>query len=322
MGAFSSKEEKPVSVTDNALTTSDKHYPQKTAQQLDDRLSGFKFKPLLDGEKPSFQFKTLHTNTDNPTSKNTTPIANTSTNADLQGFRFKTLESAAKPLQQQQANNLTQANSSAVDINLAGFRFKTIEPAKQTKQNAEKLTKISTIIQPKEKLNLDHVITKQLQSLNLNSETQTPKRVIATAKGTIPKTANTVQTREPEKKNHLQTYADSDVYTSDESSEAEDDAYSYMTDDDSFENLTSNSSTESDSLFNLNLHDKAKAISKQDYTPASIKSKKAAKKLNTSTKSTGKTAARVTPKKTTATPDSSVQERYKKSEKFLQGQIC
>ena len=315
MGAFSSKEEKPVSVTDNALTTSDKHYPQKTAQQMDDRLSGFKFKPLLDGEKPSFHFKSLSSITDNPTSKTTTPIANTSTNADLQGFRFKTLESAAKPLQQQQqANNLTQANSSAVDINLAGFRFKTIEPAKQTKQNVEKLTKISTIIQPKEKLNLDHVITKQLQSLNLNSETQTPKRVIATAKRTIPKT--TVQTREPEKKNHLQTYADLDIYTSDESSEAEDDAYSYMTDDDSFENLTSNSSTESDSLFNLNLHDKAKAISKQDYTPASIKSKKAAKKLNTSTKSTGKTAARVTPKKTTATPDSSVQKRYKKSEKF------
>ena len=204
MEAFSSKEDIPVvAIADYALTASDKHYPLKTTE--DDCLAGFKFKPLPDGEKPSFKFKTLPTYTNNPSSNHTTPIAHTSTNISVEG----------KPVQQ--SNCSTPVISSAMDVNLAGFRFKIIDSAKENKLEVEKLTNLSKNTHSKDKSNIDYMISKQLESLNLSCETQTPQRAIATAKRTIPKTANTVQTKEPEKKNHLQTIADLDLYTSDES---------------------------------------------------------------------------------------------------------
>ena len=316
MGASSSKEDNSVADNDqiNASKVNVKHSLQKTPEELEDRFAGFKFKPLSHGEQPSFDFKTLPFNAN-------TSSSNISTNKDLQGFRFKSLESSEKPVQQQ-AKNLTLVNlkthaSKTKNVDLSGFRFKATDNpvAQQNKPKEERLTNIYKNSPAQEKSHSVDLISNQLESLKLDSNSKTPKRVIAVARRSIPNTANiTVQTRDSvKKKNHfLQTYPDIYYYTSDES-ENDDTCYNYLTsddDDDSLHNLTSNSSN--DSLFDLTTA-AAKAIAQQDYTPILVKSKpktdKASKKSNAPTKSNEKSKAKFTPEKKSSNDDSSMQNR-------------
>ena len=315
MGASSSKEDNSVADNDqiNASKVNVKHSLQKTPEELEDRFAGFKFKPLSHGEQPSFDFKTLPSNAN-------TSSSNISTNKDLQGFRFKSLESSEKPVQQQ-AKNLTLGKlkthaSKTKNVDLSGFRFKATDNpvAQQNKPKEERLTNIYKNSPAQEKSHSVDLISNQLESLKLDSNSKTPKRVIAVARRSIPNTANiTVQTRDSVKKKnqYLQTYADI-YYTSDES-ENDDTCYNYLTsddDDDSLHNLTSNSSN--DSLFDLTTA-AAKAIAQQDYTPILIKSKpktdKASKKSNAPTKSNEKSKAKFTPEKKSSNDDSSMQKR-------------